>query len=126
VRTIPQVQIFSEFKQKIFCILSLSIEKLMPKFKHVGNAGGTLIVARSKHLMIISFPSMRWLLNLSMNVFSVTKKEIKAAPPIIKIKYIVSVLKLVANSFFGNNIERIILPLRVLNPRRKAMHFNFD
>lgn len=84
VRTIPQMLIFSGVMQNTWFFRNRFNEKLTPNERHVGNAGGTEIVIKSKHRMITSFVSMSPKSSLSKNVESETKNEIKATEPRIK------------------------------------------
>ena len=62
-------------------------EKLTPNDKHVGNAGGTDIVTKSKHLMTTSSTAMSSKSTFSMNVDRETKKQIIATLPRMRMNF---------------------------------------
>lgn len=83
------------------------IAKETPTHIHVGKAGGTAIVERSKHLNAIYFIE-----KLSSKGLSTKKNETKKTINIIPTNIIESLYKL-CSTFLGNNISLTRSPLRV-------------
>lgn len=79
--------------QKTFFLFILFSEKDMPKDRQVGNAGGTLIVTRSKSLIITSFCSISPRSYLSRKVFTDTMKDRKATKNRITMNFAASLEK---------------------------------
>lgn len=73
--------------QKTFFLFILLSENDIPKERHVGKAGGTLIVTRSNNLIITSFCSISPLSYLSRKVLIETMKDKKATKKSITMNF---------------------------------------
>ncbi len=107
--------------QNIWLALSLFIAKARPTHMHVGSAGGTAIVERSRHLNAICFIEKP----LSIKGFRISAKEKKNIIIIIPTKTRESLYKL-WRTFLGNNISLTKSPFSVWNPvfTTRPRHFS--
>ena len=73
--------------QNTYFLRNREREKLTPNDKHVGKAGGTDIVIKSRHLITTVIGSIKSNSNLSRNVGKEAKNEITATLPRIKMNF---------------------------------------
>lgn len=100
-------------------------EKEIPKERQVGNAGGTLIVTKSRRRIMTSSFSIYPRSYLSRKVLIDAKKDIRATDAKMRMNFPESLSKEIWLWCFGYMIERIRFPFKVSNPTLMTWHSVF-